>query len=591
VPRSERRSRGSDRFALVPLRRAALVGALLAGVLAVVPIVSGEIQDDAVDVQLLAFNDFHGWLPPPTGSDGRVGSTEAGGIAYFASHLARLKAANPNTVVVSAGDNIGASPLMSSMFHDEPTIEALGAAGLEFSAVGNHELDEGWAELYRMQQGGCHPVDGCNDGTSFPGATFQFLSANIALDPRSVDPAALATSGWKPGPNRPATLFPPFAIKEVGGVKIGFIGLTLRRAPDLVLATGITGLTFGAEAKTANDVARTLRRQGVRTIVVLIHEGGRPAAEDTGACRGMSGEILDIVRKMSDDINVVVSGHTHRAYTCRFGAKLVTSAERYGHQITDIDLRIDRRTGQVLAQTAHNVIVTRDIQADPAASALVTHYLNLAASASLRIVGSQTASVTRDANEAGESALGDLVADALLAATADPALGGAVVALMNPGGLRENLVYPPQISSAEPVPITYADVFSVMPYGNTLEVKSLSGDAVRRLLEQQFDNPRPGSRTILQVSKGFSYSYDLSRPPGRRVDAKTIAIDGRAIEPRTHYRVAMSNFLWAGGDRFSVASLGTDGITVGADLDALIAYLDTHSPIAPGQLSRITRTR
>jgi 5'-nucleotidase len=573
------------------VRHAVLVGALLFTALAMVPIVTGQVQDDAVDVQLLAFNDFHGWLQPPTGSDGRIGETEAGGIAYFASHLARLKATNPNTVVVSAGDNIGASPLMSSMFHDEPTIEALGAAGLEFSAVGNHELDEGWGELYRMQKGGCHPVDGCNDGTDFPGATFQFLSANIALDPRRVDPTVFAASGWKAGSNHPATLFPPFAIKEVGGVKIGFIGLTLRRAPDLVLATGITGLTFGAEAKTANDVARLLRRQGVRTIVVLIHEGGRPADEDTGACRGMSGEILDIVRKMSDDINVVVSGHTHRAYTCTFGAKLVTSAERYGHAITDINLRIDRRSGQVLTKSAHNVIVTRDIKENPAAAALVAHYLNLAASASLRIVGSQTASVTRDANEAGESPLGDLVADALLAATADPALGGAVLALINPGGLRENLVYPPQISNAEPVPITYADVFSVMPFGNSLEVKTLSGDTVRRLLEQQFDNPRPGSRTILQVSKGFSYSYDLSRPAGRRVDAATIAIDGRVLEPRTRYRVAMSNFLWAGGDRFSVAGLGTDAITVGSDLDAVIGYLDAHSPIAPGQPSRIRRTR
>jgi 5'-nucleotidase len=305
----------------------------------------------------------------------------------------------------------------------------------------------------------------------------------------------------------------------------------------------------------------------------------------------MSGEILDIVRKMSDDIDVVVSGHTHRAYTCRLGAKLVTSAERYGHEITDIDLRIDRRTGEVLAKTAHNVIVTRDIAENPAASALLAHYLNLAASASLRIVGSQTAGVTRDANDAGESALGDLVADALLAASADPALGGAVVALVNPGGLRENLVYPPQIGNAEPVPITYADVFSVMPFGNMLEVKSLSGDAVRRLLEQQFDNPRPGARTILQISRGFTYTYDLSRPAGRRVDPASMTIDGRPLDSRTRYRVAMSNFLWAGGDRFSVAGLGTDAITVGPDLDALIAYLDAHSPVAPGLPSRIRRTR
>jgi 5'-nucleotidase len=573
------------------LRGSGLIGMMLIGLLALAPMVAGEGQEDAVAVQLLAFNDFHGWLQPPTDSDGRIDSIEAGGIEYLTSHLARLKATNPNTVVVSAGDNIGASPLLSSMFHDEPTIEALGAAGLEFSAVGNHELDEGWGELYRLQKGGCHPVDGCQDGSGFSGASFQFLSANISLDPRRVDPAMLASSGWTAGSTRPATLFPLSAIKEVGGVKIGFIGLTLRRAPDLVLATGITGLTFSAEASTANRVARTLRRQGVRTIVVLIHEGGRPAGDTTGPCRGMSGEIVDIVRKMSRDIDVVVSGHTHRAYTCTFGSTLVTSADRYGHAITDIELRIDRRTGQVTGKSAHNVIVTRDIAADPHASALLARYRELAAAVSSRPVGTLTASVTREANEAGESPLGNLVADSMLALTSNPAAGGAVVALMNPGGIRDNLVYPSNWRGPEPAPITYADVFGVLPFSNLLEVKALSGDALRRLLEQQFDNPKPGARTILQVSKGFTYSYDLSRPAGRRVDPATMAIDGKPVEPRTRYRVAMPNFLWAGGDRFSVAALGTDSLVVGDDLDALIPFIAAHSPIAPGEPSRIRRTR
>jgi 5'-nucleotidase len=583
----------SDARVVARLRCAPVVGAVLAIFLAGAPIVAGESANDVIDVQVLAFNDFHGRLQPPTGSDGRIGSTEAGGIEYLTSHLARLKASNPNTVVVSAGDNIGASPLLSSMFHDEPTIEALGAAGLQFSAVGNHELDEGWGELYRMQNGGCHPVDGCRDGTGFGGAAFQFLSANIALDPRRVDPAVLSASGWTAGTNRPATLFPPFAVKDVGGVKLGLIGLTLRRAPDLVLAAGIKGLTFAAEAKTANEVARTLRRQGVRTIVVLIHEGGRPAGEDTGPCRGMSGDILDIVRGMSHDIDVLITGHTHRAYTCTFGSKLVTSAERYGHAITDIDLLIDRRTGQVKSKVAHNVIVTRDT-ADPAAAALVERYRKLAASVSVRPVGTLTASVTRDADDGGESALGGLVADSMLEATSDPAAGGAVIALINPGGIRENLVHPSESSGGAPSPITYADAFSVLPFGNLLVVKTLSGDALRRLLEQQFDNPRPGSRAILQVSKGFTYSYDLSRPGGRRVDPATMAINGRPVEPRAHYRIAMPDFLGAGGDRFTVAAHGTDALTLGSDLDALISFIGAHSPIspaAPGESPRIRRTR
>jgi 5'-nucleotidase len=590
-PDGRRRTPGEARALARPIRAAFLATVIAVG-MAAAPIAARGGDDDAVDVQLLAFNDFHGRLQPPSGNDARFGSIEAGGLEYLASHIARLKASNPNTVVVSAGDNIGASPLLSAMFHDEPSIEGLSAAGLQLSAVGNHELDEGWAELYRMQNGGCHPVEGCLDGTGFAGAAFQFLAANIVLDPRRVDPAILSASGWNPGTDRPATLFPPFAVKDVGGVKLGFIGLTLRRAPDLVLATGIRGLTFHAEAKTANEVARTLRRQGVRTIVVLIHEGGSPDGDDGGRCRGMSGEILDIVRAMSRDIDVVISGHTHRAYTCTVGSKLVTSAERYGHAITDIDLRIDRRTGQVKSKTAHNAIVTRDI-VDPAAAELVARYRQLASSVSLRRVGSLTANITRDANDAGESALGDLVADSMLEATSSPPTGGAVIALINPGGLREDFVRATEWSSADPAPITYADVFGVLPYSNMLVVKTLSGDQLRRLLEQQFDNPRPGSRAILQVSRGFTYSYDLSRSGGRRVDPATMALDGRPIEPRHLYRIAMPDFLSAGGDRFSVATQGTDAVTAGSDLEALVAFIGAHSPIgpAPGQPPRIRRTR
>jgi 5'-nucleotidase len=297
---------------------------------------------------------------------------------------------------------------------------------------------------------------------------------------------------------------------------------------------------------------------------------------------------------MSRDIDVVISGHTHRAYTCTVGAKLLTSAERYGHAITDIELRIDRRTGQVQTKSAHNVIVTRDSAADPAALALVARYQELAASVSLRRVGTLTASVTRDLNAAGESALGDLVADSMLEASLEPDAGGAVVALMNEGGLRENLVYPPELSGAGPAPITYADVFGVMPFGNQLEVRTLTGDALRRLLEQQFDNPAPGRREMLQVSKSFSYTYDLSRPAGRRVAPAAMMIGGRVVEPRTRYRVVMPNFVWAGGDRFTVAAEGTDAVTGSDDIDALIAYIGAHSPIAPidpDAAPRIRRTR
>ena len=264
-------------------------------------------------------------------------------------------AENPNTIVVSAGDNIGATPLVSGMFHDEPTIEALSAAGLQISAAGNHEFDEGWAELRRMQRGGCHPVDGCQDKTPFAGARFEYLSANVVVGPGS------------------QTLFPATTVRVVDGVKIGFIGLALHGTPAIVQSRFVQGLTFTPEVEAGNAAAAALVAQGVKTIVVLIHAGGRPTTEDVNSC-DVSGSIVDIANGLSPEIDVIVSGHTHRGYVCPIGRKLVTSAKSNGNLITDIDLRIDRATGQVVSMHAVNVTVTRDIaksaRDDPAARSL-----------------------------------------------------------------------------------------------------------------------------------------------------------------------------------------------------------------------------
>jgi len=548
-----------------------------------------ESEAGVVDVQLLAINDFHGNLDPPSGSSGRVGAADAGGIEYLATHLARLKAANPNTIVVSAGDNIGASPLLSSMFHDEPTIEGLGAAGLQVSAVGNHELDEGWSELYRIQKGGCHPVDGCRGGTPFEGAKFEYLSANIVLDPLRVDAHALAKSGWKSADGRAATLFPPSVVKEVGGVKIGFIGLTLEGAPQIVAPAGLKGLTFAPEARTANAAAAGLRREGVRAIVVLVHEGGMQEGDAPDACHGLSGAIVPIVQRMSEDIDVVISGHTHRAYNCRIGTKLVTSAASYGRLVTNVDLRVDRRTGRVVSKSAHNVVVTRDVVKDAGETALLDRYRPLAAKTGNRPVGSVAAVIRRAANEAGESALGDVVADGMLEGASDPERGAAVVALMNPGGIRADLAHASSAGSEEAGAVTYADAFNVLPFGNIVIVKTLSGNALARLLEQQFDNPRPGQSRMLQISDGFAYSYDPSRPKGRRVDRTSITINGRNVEPAGRYRVAMPDFLWSGGDGLSVAKEGSEPTPGDRDVDLFAAYIGKHSPLGPGSRNRVRR--
>ena len=543
-----------------------------------------------MDVQLLAFNDFHGSLEPPTGANGRIGQVEAGGVEFLTTHLERLKAANPNTLIVSAGDNIGATPLLSGMFHDEPSIEALGLAGLNLSTVGNHEFDEGWWEVYRLQTGGCHPVDGCQDQSPFRAAPFQFLAANVVLDPQRVDPQMLARSGWRSATGRPDTLFPASAIREVNGIRIGFIGLVLRATPEIVLPEAVRGLTFRPEVESANEAAAALVRQGVKAIVVLIHEGGTPGAGATfDSCEGLTGPIVDIATRMSADIDVVVSGHTHQPYNCTIGTKLVTSAASYGRIITDIDLRIDRSTGEVVARSARNTIVTRDVPKSAAQGALMAGYRPFYATLAARVIGTATTELVRAANAAGESALGDVVADAFLAATADSSAGGAVAAFANIGGIRTDLLGTPPTTAGGPRTITYSQVFEVLPFANRVVTRTLTADTILRLLEQQFDNPGPGRRTILQVSSGVAYEFDLTRPAGQRVIRGSVTIAGRPLDPGARYRITTSDFIWGGGDGFSVATEGTEPTDAGIDVDVLSAYLTKHAPVSPGPQTRIRR--
>ena len=541
------------------------------------------VASETVDVQVLAINDFHGALEPAAGPNGEVGSQDAGGVEYLATHLARLKATNPNTVVVSAGDNIGGTPLLSSLSHDESSIEALNLAGLQISTVGNHELDEGWWELARIATGGCHPVDGCQDGTPFTGAAFEYLAANISLDPQQADPQMVARAGVTG--NAPRPLFPAFTIRDVDGVRIGFIGLILQGAPGVIAPASIRGLTFGPEAEAANEAARQLRQQGVRAIVVLIHEGGTPASADTNGCDRLSTDFVDLVRRMSDDIDVVVSGHTHRAYNCTIGTKLVTSASSTGRLITDIDLRLARAGGAIISKSARNRVVTRDVEKHPAATALIANYRSVAGEIGGRVVGTFEASLLREPNEAGESPLGDIIADAMLEGAATAPGGAAVVAFTNPGGMRGDIV---RMGGVGPATATFTQLFDVQPFGNTVIVKTLTGEAIVDLLEEQFG---PRRTRILQVSRGFTYAYDVSRPRGQRIDRASVRIAGMALVPAQRYRVATIDYLWEGGDGFTALASGTDPVVVGGDVDVLADYFSRRSPVAPGPQNRIRRTR
>jgi 5'-nucleotidase len=537
-----------------------------------------------VDVQLLAFNDFHGAIEPPAGANGRIGQTTAGGVEYLATHLAALAATNANSVIVSAGDNIGASPLLSGMFHDEPSIEALSTAGLALSAVGNHELDEGWDELYRMQKGGCHPVDGCQDNTPFAGAMFRYLTANLMVDPANATQQMLVRSGWKsPSGSRPSPLFPAYTIREFDGVKVGFIGVTLRGVGSLVSPNGMKGLIVRGEATAANEAARALRGQGVHAIVVLIHEGGIPKGEagqeDPNGCEDFRGAIVDIARQMSQDVDVIVSGHTHRAYVCTIESKLVTSASSFSRLITDIDLRIDRPSGRVVAKTARNIIVTRDVAKAAAETTLIEHYRPLAAAVAARPVGTAPAPIAARRNDAGESALGDIIADGMLEGARATA-GRVDVAFTNIGGIRSDLV-----PSGANGTITFSDLFNVLPFNNIVMVKTMTGEALLRLLEQQ-----TLGRT-LQVSANFHYAWDPAKPSGSRINRASVQIDGKPLVTTERYRVASIDFVWNGGDDFTAATEGTEAVAVGVDVDVFLAYVGKRSPVQGGPQDRIRLDR
>jgi len=520
-----------------------------------------------VAVKVLAINDFHGYLKPSQGGiriadpadPGKTMTVAAGGAEHLASAVAELRALNPNHVFVAAGDLIGASPLLSALFRDEPTVESLGLMGLEASAVGNHEFDRGAAELLRLQRGGCH-IEGCKGPAPFTGARFQYLAAST-LDERSG-----------------RTLLPPYFVKKFEGIPVAFIGLTLKATPSIVFAAGVAGLRFRDEAETVNELVPQLQRQGIEAIVLLIHEGGLPAG-DYNECPGLSGPIVDIVKKLDRAVDVVISGHTHRAYNCRVDGRLVTSGDKYGTVLTQIDLRLDPATGDVLSAVADNVIVRPErYPKDVAQTRLIAAYEQLAGPLGRRVVGPLAAALTREPDAAGQSAIGQVVADAQLAATTD---AGAVIALMNPGGLRSALALP-----ADGL-LRYEDLFNVQPFSNNLVTMTLSGAQLQQLLEQQWLNqPMP---RVLQVSGGFGYAWSATRPAGQKVMAGSLRLNGVPITPEARLRVTVNGFLAGGGDNFSVFMAGQEPRTGIMDIDALEAYLKKNPQPLAGLRGRVTR--
>ena len=553
------------RHSLLPILAAVMLA------IALEPSSHALAQTASVDVRILAINDFHGNLRPPAGGISiadpgdktRKITVAAGGAEHMATLVKQLRQGARNSIFVAAGDLIGASPFLSAMFHDEPTIESLSMMGLEVASVGNHEFDEGKDELLRMQNGGCHPVDKCQGPHPFPGAKFHYLAAS--------------TIEKKTG----KTIFPPYEIREFDGIAVAFIGLTLKGTPDIVSPVSVAGLEFRDEADTVNALVPELKARGVEAIVVLIHEGGFPAG-DYNECPGISGPIVDIVRKFDHAVDVVISGHTHRAYVCEIDGRLVTSGDKYGTIVTTIDLKLDSVTRDVISAKADNVIVrTGAYASDAEQTALLASYDKFAAPLANRRAGSITETLSRVPNDAGESALGDIIADAQLAATRAEPKGAAVIAFTNPGGVRTD------IPKKEDGAVTYADVFASQPFRNQLVTLTLTGAQIKNMLEQQWLDPkRP---RILQVSKGFNYAWDNAKAYGDHVAADRMSLNGQRIDPAMSYRVTVNNYLAVGGDGFTVLKEGTAQQFGIYDVDALYAYFQANSPISPAQPGRIAR--
>jgi len=581
---------------------------------------------EPITVQIIGFNDYHGNLQSPgtfgVTADALSPKPAVGGADYLAGYIAKLKATNPNTVVVGAGDLIGASPLASALFHDEPAVETLNRIGVDFSSVGNHEFDKGATELLRLQNGGCLAGDAnsCKGGSvgtpvPFEGAKFKWLSANV-----------VKADG--------KTLFPAYGIKTFGGVKVAFIGMTLKDTPTIVTPTGVAGLTFNDEADTVNALIPRLRAQGVESIVVLVHQGGfqgaNPAApsvltSDINGCTGnlVSSDIANIVSRLDDAVDVVISGHTHSAFNCsantvdtskvtvgsttilqsvphptglpnKVGRLIpVTQAAYYGRLLTDISLTIDPSTRNVTAVAANNLLVDRtDASVTPnvAIANIVSAYSGLVAPIANTVLGAITRAMPNTSNAACNSDNGQMLADAQLAATAPAAFGGAQIAFMNRGGVRNDFTYTQTVGEGDGN-VTYGEAYNVQPFGNSLVTMTLTAQNLKNVLEQQFAGCRGQVTTasrIMHASSGFRYSWDGSMPCDARISNVTYTdsignvdtlVDAAGVvqNPTKTYRVTVNNFMSTGGDGFATFLNGTNLLGGAQDIDALSAYLANYN--------------
>jgi 5'-nucleotidase len=546
------------------------------------------LPEKLVDVTVLGLNDFHGNLEPTTFNGILVGTVgiAAGGIEALGGQLADVRKANPNTILVGGGDLIGASPVTSSLLRDEPSVIALSKLGMKASALGNHEFDQGLTELLRMQNGGCvsnAPDKACKFENPYPAAGFKWLGANVEYKADGKNP------------------FVPYYIETIGGAKIGFIGAVLKDTPTIVSPTGVTDINFLDEANSINKYVPVLKAQNVDAIVVLIHQGGSLKAGslekfDTVGCKDLEGDIVDIAKKIDVGVSAIISGHTHQGYNCVIPdpagkPRIVIEGDQYGHLLQRLDLTVDIANHAIKQVKAQNLVINyAERKANSTLDSKMTELLT-SAKAKTDVVKNQfvvnlgVPQVKRADSRSSESALGDVIADAQLAATQDQK---AKIAFMNPGGIRADL--PITLNIKPNNALNFGDVFSVQPFGNSMAVMDLTGAQIKALLEQQTTGNNAGTNVkLLQVSSGFTYTLTLSAAEGSRVSK--LALNGTLLVDATSYRVTMNSFLAGGGDNFTVFKDGKNVVQLPnlVDVDALVAYLKVNAATLDGTVKgRIT---
>lgn len=529
-------------------------------------------------IKLIGFNDFHGQL-----STGKlVGTRAVGGAAVMASYIhAAEAAAQDGSIIVHAGDHVGASPAASALLQDEPSISFLNMLANSscttkskmnracnvVGTLGNHEFDEGIKEVNRLLKGGNHPTGPFLENP-WGGAKVPYINANV-----------IRTKGGQ-------HILPAYVIKKIKDVQVGFIGAVLKDTPTIVTPTGVAGLTFLDEATAINEQVAKLKSLGVHAIVVTIHQGQSQSGSNENptnpaGTEPTSGPIVDIVKRLDDDVDIVVSGHSHSFMNTLIsnsnGKKmLVVQAFSASTAYDDIDVTIDPATQDIVESSARVLTTWADqgpgLTPDAAVASLVSQAEAKVAPLVNQNIGQAAVAITTNENSAGESIMGNLISDAQRAAT------GTQVAFMNAGGIRAGFAAGN---------VTWGNAFTVQPFGNTLVTMKMTGDQIVAVLEQQW---QPNNITRIMKASGIVYGWDASKPIGSRIVPGSVQIGGVPLVGSQTYTVTCNNFMATGGDGFTVFTSGQNQTGGAVDLDALIAFVKTlPQPFTYGIEGRITR--